>query len=157
MKRFLVTFMVLGLVVGAVATAEAKRPQKRIERTVKGSYSTQFVPFSGLVTSPCANAGAIGCVTVETSAVERFLTATVTDAHGQPVLVSVSSWDPYTETHTEHGSFCGKTEKPMSFPRGIELYFSPGYWDPFLPTQWADCPPGFGTTGTISVTLSNLP
>lgn len=158
MKRFLIMFMVLGLVAGSVATAEAKRKRPhRIERNVVGTYGTQFVPFSGLVTSPCAQEGAIGCVTVEARAEEKFLTAKVTDAHGQPVLVTVDSWDPYSETSIQYGSFCGETEKPIRFPQGVELRFSPGYWDPYLPTPWAHCPPGFGTTGTISVTLSNLP
>lgn len=155
MKRYLIMFIVLGLFAGVVATAEAKRSRKRVERTVEGSYNTQFVPFSGLVTSPCAQA--IGCVIVEASANEKFLTAKVTDAHGQPVLVTVDVWDPYTETSVEYGSFCGETEDPIRFPPGVELRFAPGYWDPYLPTHWADCPPGFGTTGTINVTLSNLP
>lgn len=158
MKRYLTLFMILGLIAGSVATAEAGQAgRKRVERTVDGSYNTQFVPYSGLVTNPCAQAAAIGCVTIQTSAKEKFLTANVTDAHGQPVLVSVDSWDPYTETSIEYGSFCGETEKPIRFRPGVELRFAPGYWDPYLPTPWASCPPGFGTTGTVSVTLSNLP
>ena len=159
MKRFLILFMILGLIGGSVVTAEAKKRQKstRTERTVEGSYDTQFVPFSGLVTRPCAQAEAIGCVTIETGAQEKFLTANVTDAHGQPVLVTVDSWDPYTESFTKYGSFCGETERPIRFRPGVELRFLPGYWDPYLPTPWANCPPGFGTTGIVSVTLSNLP
>jgi hypothetical protein len=158
MKRFLILFMILGLIAGSVATADAGQAgRKRAERTVEGSYATQFVPFSGLVTAPCAESGAIGCVTVQTRAQEEYLTATVTDAHGQPVLVAVDSWDPHTGAPTEYGTFCGETEEAIRFRPGVELRFAPGYWDPYLPTPWATCPPGFGTTGTISVTLSNLP
>lgn len=160
MKRFLILFMILGLIVGSVATAEAEQARrKRVERTVEGSYATQFVPFSGLVIpgGPCAQERAIGCITIQTNAKEKFLTANVTDAHGQPVLVTVDSWDPYTQASIDYGSFCGETEKPIRFRPGVELRFAPGYWDPYLPTAWASCPPGFGTTGTVSVTLSNLP
>jgi hypothetical protein len=160
MKRFLILFMVFGLMAGSVMTAEAKRTSVRVERTVEGSYDTQFVPFSGLVTHSCAQDGAIGCVIIQTRAREGFFTARVTDAHGQPVLVKVSGRDPNGEPDVWflYGSFCGETEQPISFERGYELAFDVGYfWPTSLPTSLASCPPMFGTTGTVSITLSNLP
>ena len=157
MKRFLILFTVLGLVAGLMATAEAKKPPKRDERSAEGTYDTQFVPFSGLVTASCANADAVGCVVIDTQSNEAYFTAKVADAHRQPVLVTVTDvGNEFGPTRT-YGTFCGETEEPIAFDRGEELKFWPGYWDPWLPTNWPSCPPGFGTTGTISVTLSNLP
>ena len=157
MKKFPILFMILGLIAGSVATAEAKRKAvSRVERTVEGGYDTQFVPFLD-GNRACKPSDAIGCVTIQTSPKEEFLTASVTDAHGQPVMVRVDTWDTNTDMSHEYGRFCGETDKPIHFSPGVELRFLPGYWDPYLPTNWADCPPGFGTTGTIRITLSNLP
>ena len=160
MNRWVTLFLILGLTVGLAATAEAKKTQRnRVERTVEGGYDTQFVPFAGLVTNPCAQEGAIGCVTIETRAKEAFLTAKVVDAHAQPVFVTVSGPDPYRGPGywVDYGTFCGETDEPIPFPRGVDVSFSIGYFWLELPTSMASCPPMFGTTGTVSVTLSNLP
>ena len=155
MKRSLILFMVLGLVAGSVATAEAKRPQrKRVERTVEGSYATQFVPFNVY----CYRHNGVGCVEIKTRKDEAFLTAKAVDAHGQPVLVRVWGWGDGPEHSNDYGSFCGETDEPIAFDRGVDLSLVVGgqsHTD--LPTQGASCSPGFGTTGTVSVTLSNLP
>lgn len=161
MKRFLIMFMVLGLLAGSMATAEAaKRAKKpiRVERTVEGSYDTQFVPFAGMVTHTCphGNAPTVGCFTVQTRTKEAFLEAAVTDAHGQPVLVTVTG-PGSDQDWIEYGTFCGETKEPISFDPGVELAFHIGFWHWPLPTGLTDCRPMFGTTGTISVTLSNLP
>lgn len=158
MKRFLILFMILGLIAGSVATAEAEQAgRKRVERTVEGTYDTQFVPYGGLVTNTCDRETTVGCVIIETRSKEAFFSAKVEDAHGQPVLVTVTDIPtPFGVPHT-YGTFCGETKEPIAFDRGEGLRFSIGYWDPGLPTNWASCPPGFGTTGTVSVTLSNLP
>ena len=156
MKRILILLMLLGLVAGSVATAEARRREKpiRAERTVTGNYTNQFVPFSGLAGFHCSEQFAQGCISVRTRAKESYFTAKVTDAHGQPVLVTVTGPGAYP-TAVVYGTFCGETTEPISFDPGTDLHFDIGYWDPYLPTPWADCPPGFGTTGTLSVTLSN--
>ena len=155
MKRFLILLMALGLIAGSVATAEAKRGQKaRTERTVEGSYATQFVPFSLW----CYQHGGVGCVEIVTRADEAFLTAKVVDAHGQPVLVKVWGWVDGIQPQTHYGNFCGETDEPIAFDRGADVYLIVGgqtHYD--LPTPGASCSPGFGTTGTVSVTLSNLP
>ncbi len=153
MKRFLILFTALGLIAVSVASAEAKKPPKRVERTVEGTYNTQFVPYGSQLASMCDNA--TGCVIIDTRPDEAYFTAKVTDAHGQPVPVTVFSNDSNGYGRA-YGTFCGETEEPIPFDRGDGLWFSPGYWDPGLPS-WANCSPGFGTTGTISVTLSNLP
>lgn len=159
MKRFVTVLMVLGLIAGSVATAEAgKRTKKPIrrERTVKGSYVRQFVPFGSLVTGPCTPSDAHGCVVIETAPGESVFTAKVSDAHGQPVMVTVTSPGSNTQW-VEYGTFCGETKEPIFFDPGVDLVFHIGYWDPYLPTNASSCPPGLGTTGTVSVTLSNLP
>ncbi len=156
MKRFLMLSMILELVAGSVATAEAERSRpKRVERTVEGSYATQFVPFN----VRCQQHGGVGCVKIETRKNEEFLTATAVDAHGQPVLVQVwGTVTPESGYWVEHGSFCGETDKPIAFDRGADVYLVVGYfWITDLPTSLRSCPPMFGTTGTITVTLSNVP
>jgi hypothetical protein len=149
--------MVLELVAGSVATAEAAQVgRKRVERTVEGSYATQFVPPYIV----CSRHGGVGCVTIETRKDEAFLTAKAVDAHGQPVLVQV--WAASETDHEgyaiEYGSFCGETDEPIAFDRGVDVILVVGYfWITDLAPSLAKCRPMFGTTGTVSVTLSNLP
>ena len=159
MKRLAISLMILGLIIGMVATAEAKKAgRKRVERTVVGSYDTQFVPFSGMVTHVCRPSGAIGCVSIQTRANEAFLSAKVTDAHGQPVAVTVRIRDTNSESWVVYGGrFCGETEEPIPFPPGAEIFFDIGYFWLDLPHALASCPPMFGTKGTVAVTLSNIP
>lgn len=150
MKRFLILFMVLGLIAGSVATAEAKRKKRpiRVERTVEGSYGLYPAPVTG-----CNEVlGSFACLVVETRPTERFFTAKVTDAHGQPVFVEVQS-GPGNPLAT----FCGETTEPIGFYPGAQLYFYVA--QPLWPTTEAvlDCPANrIKTTGTITVTLSNL-
>ena len=156
MKRSLIVLVVLGLIAGLVATANARGRPRLVQRNVQGSYATQFVPFGGLVTRTCAQSDAVGCVRIQTRAGESFFTARVSDAHGQPVLVTVTGPGSNVDW-IEYGTFCGETKEPISFDPGVELSFHIGYWDWPLPVALTSCPPMFGTTGTISVTLSNLP
>jgi hypothetical protein len=123
---------------------------------VQGSYTTPFVPFFSF----CQRDGALGCVAVETRKNEAFLTARVRDAHGHPVLITVSGPDPDRgpEWSVGYGTFCGKTEEPIAIPRGRDVYFRIGSLGAIgLQASLTSCPPMLGTTGTVSVTLSNLP
>jgi hypothetical protein len=154
MKRFLILFMILGLIAGSVATAEAKKRPRRVERTVEAGYTAQSVLFDDPY---CWRPGG-SCVRIEPRKGESFFTATAVDAHGQPVLVT--AWGPETGRGTErlfYGSFCGETDEPIAFIPGFDVDLRvdlPG--GNGSPSVVADCPM-FGTTGTISVTLSNLP
>ncbi len=148
MKRFLIVIMVAGLFAGSVATAEAKKaPRKRVERTVEGSYGPYPAPITGC-NEPL---GAWACLTVDTGPREAFFTAKVTDAHGQPVFVEVLGTGGPREV------FCGETAEPIAISPGTSLQFHIGL------NNWPghtglDCPAyRIKTTGTISVTLSNLP
>jgi hypothetical protein len=145
MKRCLIMFMVLGLIAGSVATAEAKKSPKRVERTVEANYGPYPSPVTGCngVLEPFA------CLVVPTWASEAFFTAKVTDLHGQPVFVQVKAagrtW-----------AFCGETTHPIAFEPGSSLFFYlaiPGWPGEVM----LDCPANrIKTSGTISVTLSNL-
>lgn len=156
MKRFLIVFMILGLIGGSVVTAEANHAaRKRVERTVEGTYATTFVPPYIV----CSRHGGLGCVTIETREHDAFLTGKVVDAHGQPVFVQVWAADTDPEGHSiEYGSFCGETREPIAFDRGDDIILVVGYfWIHDLVPYLAKCRPMFGTTGRVSVTLSNLP
>ena len=155
MKRSLTMFMVLGLMIGTVVTAEAKERRSRVERTVEASYG----PSPAVENARCEDLmGSSACVVVQTRTTESFLTANVTDAHGQPVSVEVHGAGIARNT-----SFCGETTDPIRFEPGarLELRIEPTshFWSTWG-TDWVgplDCPYRVKTIGTISVTLSNLP
>lgn len=155
MKRSLILFMVLGLVAGSVATAEAKRTRKpaRAERTIEGNYGPLPDPMPGCE----ANSDSFACTWVDARSTEGFFTAKVTDTHGLPVFVQVVA------NGRNLGTFCGETTRPMSFDPGTRLDFRiepmPYFW-----SHWGigwvgpiGCPYRASTSGTLSVTLSNLP
>ena len=153
MKRFLIMFMLLGLITGSVATAESKKKPTPHARTFEGSYKTPFVPGD----AGCSRTEGRGCVTVYTRSTESFFTAEVTDMLGLPVFVQV-----WTQTDGDgledvlFGIFCGETTTPIDFPAGTELHFWVGFT--YSMAAYESCPGGLiATTGTVSVTLSNLP
>lgn len=154
MKRFLVGFMVLGLMAGAVVTAEAKKRPARVKRTVTRSYESLLLPTHNV----CSRTGGRACVTVDTRSKESFFTARVTDALGLPVFVQVwEDTDGWGEGGVLHGTFCGETTEPISFPPGIELQFWVGFSYSYG-APYEDCPGGLiATRGTVEVSLSNLP
>lgn len=151
MNRILTMLMIAILSVGSITVAEARKNPPRHERTVEGTYNGTWLPFGNRV---CASTGGVGCMTVTAKAGESYLTAKVTDAHGQPVFVSVyeqvsdADWD---EVPPFYGSFCGTTTQPIRIRPGSTYELWVGYWDPWIPS----CVPGMATVGTVSVTLSN--
>lgn len=151
MKRLMSLILISALTVGVTATAHAERTvAKRVERTVEGSYGSPFMPFSG----GCPQSG--GCVPISTRARESYFTAKVTDAHALPVFVQVwAETDGDIVMDELFGTFCGETTKPIRFRPGTELYFWVGYT--FSRADYGSCPGGIiATSGTVSVTLSNL-
>jgi hypothetical protein len=153
MKRSIVLFLVLGMIFGSIASAEAakKKKPKKVSRTVEGSYDLPPLVIAGT----CSQTGAIGCVAIQTGPTEKYLTAgSVTDQHGQDVLVSVSAnTDGATGDDVTFGTFCGEITEPIEFEPGVQLHLWVGAIDP----GFAGCPPGAASTGTVSVTLSNRP
>ena len=159
MKRFVVVFLIVGLLAGSVATAEAKRKKakkkkaSRVERTVEGHYGPLPEPLTGCN----ADTNSLACMVVNADPTEAFLTAKVTDAHGQPVFVQV------LDGRRPIAIFCGETTEPVSFAAGSSLEFriEP---TPYFFSNWGidwlgplDCPYRIQTSGSIRVTLSNLP
>lgn len=143
MKRIVIMLVSLGLLVVSLGTAEAGT-SKRVERTIQGSYGVYPTPVTG-----CHSVhGPWACLIVETRTAERFFTANVLDAHGQPVLVNVYSQGGHL------ASFCGKTSRPIAVTPGSTLEFDIGQGRaPFTPLP---CPEHMiKTTGTITVKLSN--
>ncbi|HVE93235.1 MAG TPA: hypothetical protein VNE62_13190, partial [Actinomycetota bacterium] len=94
--------------------------------------------------------GTYACLIIPTEATEAYLTAKVTDTHGQPVYFEVSSDNGSTVRR-----FCGETSGPVYFRPGSTLEFDVGLSRGFVQH---DCPANsIKTIGTIRVTLSNLP
>jgi hypothetical protein len=95
-------------------------------------------------------------VTIATGANENYITAAkVTDAHGLPVAVSVSSnTDGEIGDDVTFGTFCGEITEPIQIDPGAELHFWVGA---ATDIGVSGCVPGAATTGTITATLSNLP
>ena len=143
--------LVAGAFASAPAQAKKKRKPKRIERTVEGTY--QLPPL--VIAGTCASADAIGCVVFANGVGEEYLTAKVEDAHGQPVAVSVSAnTDGNIGDDETYGAFCGETTEPIVVPAGMELHFWVGA---ATDVGTGGCIPGAATTGTVTVTFSNMP
>lgn len=141
--RLAVGIVAVALGLGSVGTAEAKKPS-RTERTTQGSYGPYPAPVTG-----CNSAlGTYACLIVKSRWTEHFFTAKVTDAHGQPVFVEVRSLGGVVTR------FCGQTPRPVEIRPSADLEFHVGL------NNWGiskDCPANrVKTTGTISVSLSNL-
>jgi hypothetical protein len=155
-RKLLALMMVASLVFAMVATAEAgkkkKKPKKpaKTEREAQGTYAAPAT-----LVGNCTQTDGVGCMTIATGPSESFLTAKVTDAHGQPVSISVDAdLDGDMTTETNYGSFCGATEEPIQIDPGASIVFWVGRAD----VAAADgCAPGVATQGTLDVVFSNLP
>lgn len=156
MKKLVVLFLIMGLVFGSLATAEAgkkkkkkKKPQK-VERKAEGTYAAPAT-----LVGSCSQTDGIGCMGIMSGPEETFITAKVTDNHGQPVAIRVSAdLDGDNSTETTYGDFCGETEEPMQVDPGVELIFWVGRVDVAAANG---CAPGVGTQGSMEVVFSNLP
>lgn len=150
MRRAIAVALALGLLTGAfVGPAEAGKKKKRVaevtyEAPALGSPSTIGVCFRP--TNSCGD--------IPTAATEKFVKMEIDDASGTAVAFTLGQdTDPETfGTETTYGDFCGTTGKKA-------LKIKPGF--PLIVFPWAFgdivCPGAFGTTGTITATLSNLP
>ena len=161
MKRFMIMFMVLGLIAGSIATAEAAKKRKpkqpvRIERVVDLEYSA---PGIG-VTTPAASGGACPfadpttqqCIEIPLQPGETWIKVELTDATGLPPIGYISQGDTDGDgIGNLYGDFCGGHEEaiPMESLNPVRISFYNGV-NP-------ECAPSAATTGTIKVTLSNMP
>lgn len=154
MKKTIAVALSLGLLAGALvgpADAAKKKKPKKVTREAEGSYDLPPLVIAGT----CSQTGAIGCVTFLTAPTEKFVTAKVTDQHGQPVAVSVSAnTDGQVGDDESYGDFCGETEEPIAVPPSTELHFWVGA---ATDIGISGCVPGAATSGKINVVFSNLP
>lgn len=156
MKKLIAIALSVGLLAGAYAMpAEAgKRKKKKVVKVTREAQGTYSAPAT--VVGNCTQTDGVGCMTIPAGAEEVFLTAKVTDASGQPVLVSVDAdLDGDMQSETNYGSFCGETEEPIAIDPGAQIIF----WVSAVtdaPNR-AGCAPGQGTSGTLDVTFSNMP
>lgn len=155
MKRALAVALALGLLAGTLAVpADAgkkkKKKPKRVEREVQGTYAAP-----GTIVGTCTQTDGIGCIGIVSGPKEKFLQATITDGHGQPVAVSVQAdLDDDSSTETAYGTFCGETTEPIAIDPGVELIFWVGR---AVDAAALGCRPGIGSQGTLDVVFSNLP
>ena len=157
MKKTLIAALVLGLVAGAMAapaTAKKKKP-KKVERVVEIDYQGPGVG----ITSPAASVGycyqfpvSDACLTVIPEPGEKYIKIEVTDASGTAVAGFISQGDLDGDGIGDlYGDFCGAHEAP------IQLEVKGGPFDISLYDGVCGTGPSVMTTGTIKITLSNLP
>lgn len=160
MKRSVSLLMILGLTFGAFAgvPAQAKKA-KRIERVVEIPYTMGGIGVSTPAASggvcPMTEPGSGECIEVPiVSAKEKYIKVEIADALPSTVAGYISQGDVDGDGISDlYGDFCGAHEAPIKLEGGtapVRISFYPG-----------TCQDGSGvslpTTGTITVTFSNLP
>lgn len=143
MKQFLIMFMVLGLVAGSATTVSARKTPQRDERNVESTYDCNMLGVWPLI---CGGQH----IEVDTRPTESFLFAELTDDSGRPVAVDVYKRKP---GNRRVGRFCGETAEAIAFPPGTDLTLVIGLGPPPPSCLLGTLP----TSGTVTVTLSNLP
>ena len=164
MKRLLVVTMILGLVFGSLAAADAKKKKKpggpvRMEEVIEVPYEGSHLGAS----TPVRTGGVclvdqslpFHCLSATPTIKDaRYVRIEVSDATGQKVGGFISQGDVDGDGLNDgFGGFCGAHAEPVemntpSEPIAISLYMG----------ICSDASgPSIATTGTITVTFSNLP
>lgn len=147
MKRIIVLALTAGLIVGGLSTADAKKKKKpkRVERTMEYTYDQPSIGSPG-VTGVTLNPA------IATGPDDLYVMVEQTDAVSPSPSVRFS-WDTDGDGTNDTGiTICGgKTDEPVALPGSVEL----GVFTYILPGP--DCPTGFSTTGSITLTFSNMP
>lgn len=161
MKRYLILFLVLGLVFSSIATADAKKKKKKkapvkVERVVELDYAAPGIgvttPAASGGVCPLADPASQQCIEVPLQVGETFIKVELTDATGLPVMGYISQGDTDGDgIGNLYGDFCGAHAEaiPMESTNPVRISFYNGV-NP-------DCLPSAATTGSIKVTLSNMP
>ena len=145
-RTLLIATLAAALLGLAAPSSPAEAATEKVQRTVVGRYGAYPSPVTGC-NEPL---GPWACMIVRARPTERFATVKVTDTHGQPVYFSVL--DPGTGLWAE---FCGETGRPISLGKSRYLEIEVGVSRMVVQTK---CPASsVKTTGTIKVTLSDLP
>jgi hypothetical protein len=128
----------------------------KVERTLSATYY-----LSGAVAVGDAGSGtyygqldgdeAVGGAIFQASEEERFVSVSITDAAGGDVWAYLSSGPPGQYPDTRLALFCGRTDRPVEFTPGSNLQVT------VATGACAGGRPSTPTTGTVEVTLSNVP
>lgn len=160
MKRSVSILLVLGLVFAAFAgvPAQAKKA-KRTERVVEISYTMGGIGVSSPAASggvcPMTEPGSGECIEVPViSAKEKYVKVEIVDALPTTIAGFISQGDVDGDGISDlYGDFCGGHPEAIPLEGGtapVRISFYPG-----------TCQDGSGvsfpTTGTITVTFSNMP
>ncbi len=154
MRRLVVLACIGGLLLSVapgLAEAGPKR-KKRVERMEEVSYSCPCGTRVGADTKGVMLFG-FGGVTWETKAIERYITIEISDSLGGPVSAIIAQdTNPGNSVYEGRQDVCGETEEPVKITPGtpIDIYF---YVGTCADAQTLSHP----TTGTVTVTFSNLP
>ncbi|MDQ3914715.1 MAG: hypothetical protein M3323_05190 [Actinomycetota bacterium] len=161
MKKAIVVALTAGLVAGAFAgPADAGKKKKkivRIERVVEVDYSA---PGIGVATPqasggicPFADPTTQECIEIPLQLGEKYIKVEIADAAGQKVAGYISQGDTDGDgIGNLYGDFCGAHPEPIELQSSsapVRVSFYNG--------AKADCAPSIATTGSITVTFSNLP
>ncbi|MEA2432832.1 MAG: hypothetical protein QOG54_289 [Actinomycetota bacterium] len=158
MKKMMITALVIGLIAGAMlAPAEAKKKAKRTERSVEVTYQAPGIgattpgPSAGVC--PFADPTTQECIEIAPELGEKYIKVEIADATGQKVAGYISQGDVDGDGISDlYGDFCGGHEAPIKMASpGALVRIS------FYAGAKTDCAPSTPTTGTITVTFSNLP
>lgn len=139
--RVLLTACVLALVIAPIAEAKPRKAPAKTQRTVSVDYSAPSGAYVAVLNIGWCVQGQ-GCFSTGVAPGEKYVDVEVTDQSGQPVPFEVGF----------KGSsqiFCGSAD---------DIYLNGAKQIDFGPMV-GDVPncPGPGTTGTMNLTLSNLP
>lgn len=161
MKKFLILALVVGLVAssfGAPALAKKKKKKPvRVERVVELEYQAPgigaTVAGAGGGFCPFADPTSFECIEVPLQVGDVFVKVEVKDALGQKVAGSISQGDIDGDGIGDlYGQFCGAHEEPVEM-----LSVSAPLRVSFYNGTCGDGTPAPVTTGSITVTFSNLP
>ena len=157
MKRWITSLLVLGLLAGAMTMpAEAKKKKKKkptkVTRVEEAQYQTPALGHMDVV-GGCNPGGqdGLGCVTLHPSATESYLTLEIADATGTTTYGVIGQGQDDQGFTNTIANVCGKTSESIPIERGVEIIV----FINALPSS-SGCN-GFGTTGTVTATFSNLP
>ena len=149
MKRLAIFMMIFSLLVGTVTVAEAgkkKKKNKRIERVMEVRYEAPAAIGIGGVGGLCA-----GCPSMPNGPGETWMKVEIVDDVLPIAGVDISPCDCDGDGFYDSGWFvCGESEWLQVEP-GSEMQTFP-----YL-ISGVECPGGGATSGTITVTYSNMP
>lgn len=161
MKKTLTIVLMLALVAGAFAAApaQAKKKAVRTERVVEIEYVMGGIGISSPAASagvcPMTEPGSGECIEVPIlSLKEKYIKVEIADALPTTIAGFISQGDTDGDGISDlYGDFCGAHEAPIALEGAgapVRISFYPG-----------TCADGSGvsfpTTGTITVTFSNMP